>query len=391
MGRMNEYVQRKLGANELENELVRLISEYNKLQGTYLVVFVTSTQKRILEAQLDQDDYFMIADMLSSQKGGDRLDFYIETPGGSGETAEEIVRFLHSNFTKVNFVVSGEAKSAGTIMVLSGHEIFMTDTGSLGPIDAQIYIGRSQSSAYDYMAWVEEKQEKAEATQSLNPFEAIMVAQISPGELNGVSNSLEFAKDLVVEWLTKYKFADWNETAARKLPVTHEMKQNRAKEIADQLCNHALWRSHGRSIKIIDLETIKLKVNRIDDNPAIADIVYRIQTVCRLLFSSTTAYKIYATEHEKLFKHAVQAGLPSLSAPVLVDAVEINQVCPQCGTNHKIFCKLKPASKMNADHIKKGFIYYPKNDKLKCKCGFEIDLSGIRNQIEMQIGKKIIK
>ena len=33
----------------------------------------------------------------------------------------------------------------------------MTETGSLGPIDAQMRIGRSVISAYDYMEWVEEK------------------------------------------------------------------------------------------------------------------------------------------------------------------------------------------------------------------------------------------
>ncbi len=64
--------------------------------------------------------------------------FTLETSGGSGEAAEEIVRFIHSKFDSISFVIAGQAKSAGTIMALSGHEIFMTDSGSLGPIDAQI-------------------------------------------------------------------------------------------------------------------------------------------------------------------------------------------------------------------------------------------------------------
>ena len=62
-----------------------------------------------------------------------KIDFYIETPGGSGEAAEEIAKFLRKKFDEVNFVVAGEAKSAGTILVLSGDNIYMTDTGSLGP------------------------------------------------------------------------------------------------------------------------------------------------------------------------------------------------------------------------------------------------------------------
>jgi len=67
-------------------------------------------------------------------------------------------------------------------MVLSGDEILMTETGSLGPIDAQMQIGRSVISAYDYTEWVELKREEAGKTGKLNPFDATMVAQITPGD-----------------------------------------------------------------------------------------------------------------------------------------------------------------------------------------------------------------
>jgi hypothetical protein len=241
------------------------------------------------------------------------------------------------------------------------------------------------------MEWVEEKKKIAEKEGTLNTFDAIMTAQISPGELNGVNNSLQFAKDLVIEWLSKYKFGKWEITEERKIPVTMEMKQERAKEIADILCNHSRWRSHGRSIKINDLSEIQLKTTRVDDDPKLANIVYRIQTVCRLLAGSTTAFKIFATEHEKIFRHAAPSnGVPAL--PVgSVNVAEIEQECPQCGKMHRIFCKLKKDAKMTPDHVAKGFINYPSNDKLKCSCGFEMDLSGIRNQIELQFGDKIIK
>ena len=57
-----------------------------------------------------------------------------------------------------------------------------------------------------------------------------MVAQISPGEISGVLNSLAFAKDLVREWLCKYKFKNWTETRSSKQIVTMEMRQQRADE-----------------------------------------------------------------------------------------------------------------------------------------------------------------
>ena len=161
MSLMNEYINRRLSGADLESELLRLISEYNKFRDSYLFVYAAAIEKPIPAVPLEQADFYVIRDLLASKKDLKKVAIYIETPGGSGETAEEIVRFLHNNFEIVSFVVSGEAKSAGTIIVLSGDEILMTETGSLGPIDAQIKIGRSVVSAYDCIEWVEKKREEA--------------------------------------------------------------------------------------------------------------------------------------------------------------------------------------------------------------------------------------
>jgi len=391
---MNEYIKKTKegwGSIEFESELLRLISEYNKLRDTYLFVYAAAVGKPIPAVPLEQSDFYVIRDLLASKKDLQKVDMYIETPGGSGETAEEIVRFLRNNFNTVSFVVSGEAKSAGTIIVLSGDEILMTETGSLGPIDAQMKIGRSVISAYDYIEWVEEKRKEAEEKDKLNPFDATMVAQITPGELGSVFHALKFAEELVVEWLINYKFKKWTTTETRKIPVTEVMKRKRAEEIAKELTNHSKWRLHGRSIKISDLEEIGLKITRVDNDPKLAEIVYRIQTVCRLLFESTTSFKIFATQDNKIFRQAVSVGAPiRVPEKPTGDVVEIEQKCPKCGETYKIYAKLVPNPKIDVDFKNKGFIPFPKDGKIICKCGFEIDLLGIKNQIEIQTGRKII-
>jgi hypothetical protein len=391
MSLINEYIKKKLSGRDLESELLKLISEYNKLRNTYLFVYAAAIGKPIPDVQLGQADFYVIHDLLIDKKGHDKIDVYIETPGGSGEAAEEIVKCLHNNFNTVSFVVSGEAKSAGTIIVLSGDEILMTETGSLGPIDAQMKIGRSVVSAYDYMEWVDNKREEAEKQGSLNPFDATMVAQITPGELGSVFNALKYAEDLVVEWLIKYKFKKWTATETRKIPVTDEMKKKRAKEIARELTDHSKWRMHGRSLKIDDFEEMRLKITRVDHDPKLAEIVYRIQIVCRLLFDSTTIYKIFATEENKIFRTAIPSGGPiKMPQPQMPDVVNINQKCPKCGNMHKLYAKFAPNPQIDVDLKKKGCSPFPKDAKLKCKCGFEIDLSGVKNQIEMLAGKKIV-
>jgi len=171
MGLMTEYM--KKSAADLEIELLKLISEYNEIRNTYLVLYATAIGKLIPDVALNQEDYYTIVDILR-EKDLSKIDFYIESLGGSGESAEEIVRFMRSKFDTISFVVPGQAKSAGTIIVLSGDEILMTETGSLGPIDAQVKIGRSIQSAYDYIEWTENKQKEAKEKGALNPFDAIM-------------------------------------------------------------------------------------------------------------------------------------------------------------------------------------------------------------------------
>lgn len=388
MSLLLEYIGKNLTNVQLEAELTQLIKNYNEQTGRYLMVYAAAIAKQVPAISLNMDDYYIIYDLLRSS-AGKKLDFYIETPGGSGEAAEEIVRFLRDNFPEVSFIVSGEAKSAGTIMVMSSDEIKMTDSGSLGPIDAQMIIGRSPMSAYDYMEWIDEKREEAEKKGKLNPFDATMIAQITPGELNGVNNALNFAKDIVAEWLVQYKFKNWKLTETKKEKVTPERKLKRAKEIVDQLVNHSKWRSHGRSLKREDLEKLGLKITRIDDNKLQADIVYRIQTVLKLIFVNSNAYKYIATQDGKIASNAIPAK-PVNVVPTEADSLAFEFICQKCNKKHKLYAKLESNGAIDEHYKKQGHKKFPANNKLVCDCGFEHDLLPFRNDMEKQSGRKLV-
>ncbi len=282
--------------------LQQLISEYNKRRDTYLFIYSVATDKANLAIQLDQHDYYAIHDVLKNKDTNRKIDFMIETFGGSPEAVEEIVKLLRSHFDEVNFVVSGVAKSAGTLLVLSGDEIFMTETGSLGPIDIQMRIGRSMGSVYSYMDWVNKRRAEAEEGK-LNPFDTIMITQISPSEIGKVNDALNFTKLLVSEWLPKYKFKNWKGPEERK---------KRAEEIVDRLVNHSEWKTHGRSLKINDLTEIGLRIKNLDvESPELAEIVYKINTLVRLLFSGSDAYKVFATVDDLLIKRTQSRTTPT--------------------------------------------------------------------------------
>ena len=344
--------------------------------------------KRIPEISLNQEDFYVFRDMLKDYNDENELDIYIETPGGNGITAEEIAKFLHNKFQKVNFVISGEAKSAGTILAMSGNEIYMTETGSLGPIDAQVTIGRSIVSAYDYIEWIKEKMEEAKKTGKLNPVDATMISQITPGEIQQVFHSLEYAKDFVKQWLPVYKFNNWDITETRRINVTKDMKEKRASDIAESVADHSHWRTHGRSLKIDDLTNIGLKVENLDLTPEISEIVYRIQFVCKLIFETTTIYKLFISKNDRIFKQAVNANInnrPILNLQEKPQVVQIDVKCQKCGREYSFYKKIVDNKSIDENMKKLNIIELPSEDIYKCECGHIMDLRAIKNEIAIKL------
>ena len=121
------------------------------------------------------------------------------------------------------------------------------------------------------------------------------------------------------------------------------------------------------------------------------NLVYRIQMVCKLIFDSSTNYKIFATEDYKIFKSAAQIPAGILPPKEKAEVAEFEVVCPKCGQQHTIYIKFSDNEKIDVDFQKKGSKPYPTDNKLKCdNCGFSIDLGGVKNQLEMQTGKKAV-
>ena len=391
MSLMNEYISKKFTAKNYEDELLRLISEYNKNLDTYLLVFYTSLEKPVPPSliMLSQDDYYTIYDLICNKKLKS-LHVFLESPGGKAETAKDLADLFHTCSEYLNFVICGEAKSAATILALSGNDISMTKTGSLGPIDAQVTIAGRTVSAFNYKQQIKELKEEASEKKELNLVDLAYLSRIIPGELLQVLNSSDFAKELVKEWLPIFKFKDWQETRTKGKKVTEEYKKKRASEIADFLESKDNWKLHAASIKANDLRE-KLIINELDQDKKISKIVYRIHAVCRMYCSLTSTFKIYATEDNKIFK---QAG--SLTkGPISQNSQELNSVkidieCPKCNKKYKFYGKFKSDPSIDKKMEVENAIRFPKDNRFVCDCGFEFNLIGPRSEIEKKIGKKIL-
>ena len=109
-----------------------------------------------------------------------------------------------------------------------------------------------------------------------------------------------------------------------------------------------------------------------------------------MLFLNTTIYKIFATESEKIIRQAAPIG-EAIKLPTNVgSALTFETKCQKCGDLHKIYAKFVHDPAIDKELRNEGLKPFPKTNKLICQCGFEIDLSGLRNEIEARTGKKII-
>lgn len=202
-----------------------------------------------------------------------RLAMILETPGGYIETAERIANTLRKHYKWVAFIVPDMAMSAGTVLVMSGDEIWMDYFSTLGPIDPQVERVRQDGRkalvpALGYLAKYEELVEKSRNHKLTSAEAAYFVQNFDAAELFSYEQSKKLSIKLLKEWLVRYKFKNWKQTKTRGLPVTPTMRRDRAEEIGKRLSDIDRWCSHSRGISMQILERdIKLEIEDIEKHP----------------------------------------------------------------------------------------------------------------------------
>lgn len=192
-----------------------------------------------------------------------RLVVILTTAGGHIEAVKRIVEILRHYYDHVAFVVPDYAFSAGTVLAMSGDEIWMDYFSRLGPIDAQVESrGGRWVSAIGYLVQWERLMAKAgEGTLTAAEFQ-LMLTGFDQAELYQYEQLRELSVTLLKEWLVNYKFKNWAVTESRQIPVTAEERELRAEEIGRTLNDPNRWHSHGSGIPMSVLrEELKLLID----------------------------------------------------------------------------------------------------------------------------------
>ncbi len=227
----------------------------------------------------------IVEDLANDDNKKEQLAILLTTTGGSAVAVERYVNIIRKHYNKVIFIVPDYAYSAGTVFCMSGDEIWMDYSSVLGPIDPQVPNKEGRFvPALGYLDKVNELIEKSRRNQ-LTQAEFLILKDFDLAELRQYEQAKELTVSLLKKWLVKYKFKNWEVHETSRTPVSIEQKENRAREIAEELGNNKKWKSHGRPINIEELEELKLKITdfsgKIKERKAIRDYYNLLQEFCR--------------------------------------------------------------------------------------------------------------
>jgi len=203
-----------------------------------------------------------------------KLSVLLETGGGYIEVTQRIAQTLRHHYRIVDFIIPNCAYSAGTVLAMSGDDIYMDYFSVLGPIDPQLPKDDKMVPALGYLEQYDRLIKKSAAGTLTTAELAFLINRFDPAELYMYEQARELSISLLKEWLVKYKFKNWKTTATRKVKVTKEMRVKRAEEIAKTLNKIDKWNSHGRGIHMAVLRRdLKLLIRDFVETDGLSDCI----------------------------------------------------------------------------------------------------------------------
>lgn len=162
-----------------------------KSSGRSMVIIKHTTQDLFNSSMIGQNTLLKFIEFAGKMQGKD-FDLILYTPGGEVFSAMYISQFLREYPGKVRVIIPIYAMSGGTLLALSGDEIIMTSTASLGPVDPQLGNLFKYGSSKSWNHIVKFKGKKAEDS-------TISFAMLGSQCTKSISNHIE---SLVMDRIT---------------------------------------------------------------------------------------------------------------------------------------------------------------------------------------------
>jgi ClpP class serine protease len=128
---------------------IRAVEQLTERPLIVYAVDMSRTEKTANQPTLSMINYDDKDGFIEAMQGiaGDNLDILLQSPGGLAEATESIVVLIRNRFKNVRFIIPSIAKSAATMLAMSGDELLLSPASELGPIDPQLVIGGKAAAA----------------------------------------------------------------------------------------------------------------------------------------------------------------------------------------------------------------------------------------------------
>ncbi len=284
-----------------------------RVTGRPLVVYASDFLNRAKvaacggEVEIDLSDRDGILEVTNPIQD-EHVDVLIHSPGGLPDAADSIVNIIRSKFRHTRFIVPAIAKSAATMIALSGDELLMERTAELGPIDPQFRLTRADGSVVVAPAQaIIDQFEKAQDLIGKDPSKLAawipVLQQYGPALYQQCLNAVDLSKDYVREWLRTGMFK--NELD----------RDERANRVVNYLGDHNQFKSHGARVGVKELQERGVPVVVINDDPTLYDSVMSVYHAISLTFNGTGAYKIFENSRGNALIRMVQVQVVMSPGP----------------------------------------------------------------------------
>lgn len=200
---------------------------------------------------------------------GENLDLVLHSPGGSAESAEQIVYYIRDKFENVRIFVPQAAMSAATLMCCASDKLYMGRHSAIGPIDPQYIVqsmfglrGTASHAIIDQFRMAQGTISSHTDLISWLP----LLRQYPPGLIAECLEANELSRDLAKEWAQKYMHSDKDD----------DLAEVAAKEMAEFLSDRERFKSHSRRITVSQAENHGFDVERLESNQDLQDAVLSV-------------------------------------------------------------------------------------------------------------------
>lgn len=237
-------------------------------------LFRSPTTPNLSVGDEDMNGFMAAVHRLDRTKG---LDLILHTPGGDIAATESLVSYLWEMFGKdIRVIVPQLAMSAGTMIACAAKSIVMGKQSSLGPIDPQIGGVPAQGVLEEFQMAVQSIQSNPASA----PLWQQVVSRYHPSFLLECAQAIKWSKEMVSGWLSGNMFEGDAALADKAISVV------------DFLSNHSTTGTHSRHLPFWKCEDIGLKIEHLENDGRLQDLVLTVHHAYMHTFSMSPAVKI---------------------------------------------------------------------------------------------------